>query len=180
MTKKDLILIRVEPKYIDYLRQFDSNVQLNSEHLHKENKPFVGIIFKINFLDYFIPISSNKKVKLIKIYNNYLLNNTKPIDMFFIEEIINNKRRLLSVLNINNMVPIPEIAKIYFNINEDKDTSLLRKEILFCNNHKQDIFKNSLRVYNSVINHTWTSLERRCCNFKLLEEKSILYQKSFK
>ena len=74
------------------------------------------------------------------------------------------------------MIPIVEEAKIEFNIEEDKDFSLLRKEIDYCNKHRQEIIKNSIRVYNAVIRHEWESLEKRCCDFKLLEQKFKQYK----
>ena len=74
------------------------------------------------------------------------------------------------------MIPIVEEAKIEFNIEEDKDFSLLRKEIDYCNKHRQEIIKNSIRVYNAVIRHEWESLEKRCCDFKLLEQKCKQYK----
>lgn len=87
-------------------------------------------------------------------FQNYLKTNQKPIDIFFVEEIsVHNQRKLLSVLNINNMIPIVEEAKIDFNIEKDKDFSLLRKEIDYCNKHRQEIVKNSIRIYNAVIRH---------------------------
>ena len=171
-----LILIRVQPEYITYLRKFDNKVQLNSREEHKDNKPFVGVLFKINNIEYFVPISSNGKEKFNRIYENYVKNGIKPIDMFFIEDDTNNSRKLISILNLNNMIPIPENAKIYFNIEQDKDFSLLVKEIKYCNMHKEEIIKNSKKIYNAVTKHTWGSLEKRCCNFSLLEEKSKLYE----
>lgn len=124
-NQNKLKLIRVNPEYIKYLRKYDKKVQLNSREIHKENKPFVGVLFQINKIEYFVLISSNKKEKLVSMFQNYLKTNQKPIDMFFVEEI--------SVLNINNMIPIVEEAKINFNIEKDKDFSLLRKEIDYCN-----------------------------------------------
>lgn len=174
-----LILIRVDPEYITYLRKFDNKVQVNSKEEHKDNKPFVGVLFEINEIEYFVPISSNGKEKFTRIYENYLKTNVKPIDMFFIEDDSNNSKKLISILNINNMIPIPENAKIYFNIEQDKDFSLLIKEINYCNKHKEEIIKNSKKIYNAVTKHKWEALEKRCCDFKLLEEKSKLYKQKY-
>ena len=171
-----LILIRIDEEYISYLRKYDSKVQINSSVLHKDNKPFVGVLFEINNLKYFVPISSNKKDKLSRMFNKYVETGKKPIDMFFIEETYNNERKLLSVLNLNNMIPVCDSAIINYNISQDKDYFLLRKEIEFCNLHKKKIISDSKRIYNAVTTHSWQSLENRCCNFKLLEEKCIYYQ----
>ena len=96
-----LILIRIDEEYISYLRKYDSKVQINSSALHKDNKPFVGVLFEINHLKYFVPISSNKKDKLSRMFNKYVETGKKPIDMFFIEETYNDERKFLSVLNLN-------------------------------------------------------------------------------
>ena len=109
-------------------------------------------------------------------FNKYVETGKKPIDMFFIEETCNDKRKLLSVLNLNNMIPVCDKAIINYNISQDKDYFLLRKEIEFCNLHKKKIISDSKRIYNAVTTHSWQSLENRCCNFKLLEEKCIYYQ----
>ena len=120
--------------------------------------------------------SSSRKDKLSRMFNKYVETGKKPIDMFFIEETYNNERKLLSVLNLNNMIPVCDSAIINYNISQDKDYFLLRKEIEFCNIHKEKIISDSKRIYNAVTTHSWQSLENRCCNFKLLEEKCIYYQ----
>lgn len=175
MKKDRFILIKVKEDYIEYLRKYDSKVQINSSDAKKDNKPFVGVLFEIDKIEYFVPISSNKKDKLYKMFDTYVETNKKPIDMFFIEEIQNGKRTLLSVLNLNNMIPINEKAKITYNIEDDKDYSLLVKEIAYCNKHREEIKRDSKKIYNAVKKHTWASLEKRCCNFSLLEEKSREY-----
>lgn len=70
-------------------------------------------------------------------FNKYVETGKKPIDMFFIEEIHNDERKLLSVLNLNNMIPVCDSAIINYNISQDKDYFLLRKEIEFCNLYKE-------------------------------------------
>lgn len=171
LENNEFILVRVEEDYIEYLRNFDNKVQINSSKYDKDNKPFLGVLFKINGLEYFSPISSNKKSKLQIMFNTYIETNKKPIDMFFIEDLKKSERTLLSILNINNMIPVPKEAIIYFDITNDKDFSLLRKEIDYCKRNKEHIIKSAIRIYKAVRNHTWDSLEKRCCNYTLLEEK---------
>lgn len=154
MKKDRFILIKVKEDYIEYLRKYDSKVQINSSDAKKDNKPFVGVLFEIDKIEYFVPISSNKKDKLYKMFDTYVETNKKPIDMFFIEEIQNGKRTLLSVLNLNNMIPINEKAKITYNIEDDKDYSLLVKEIAYCNKHREEIKRDSKKIYNAVKKHT--------------------------
>ena len=105
-------------------------------------------------------------------YNKYIKDNQKPIDIFFIQD-KNNK--LLAVLNFNNMIPIIAKAKINFDILKDKDRSLLIKEIEYCNKNRKEIMKTAKRVYNAVTIYNWEKLKIRSCNFKLLEEKCKEY-----
>ena len=51
-------LVRINYKYCDYLRKFDSRVPYNKGT--KELRPFVGVLFKIDSKEYFAPLSSPK------------------------------------------------------------------------------------------------------------------------
>lgn len=72
MIKEKFKFIRVDSKYINYLIKFDKKVQYNDEVLKKLTKPFLGILFKINNQNYYVPLSSaNKNKKLVKMYEDY-------------------------------------------------------------------------------------------------------------
>ena len=53
-----LKIVKVETDYCDYLRKYDRRVAYNMAD--KELRPFIGILFKINKLEYFAPLSSPK------------------------------------------------------------------------------------------------------------------------
>lgn len=58
-------IVKIDYKYCDYLRMFDSKVPYNAGS--KELRPFVGILFMIDDMEYFAPLSSPKpKHKIIK------------------------------------------------------------------------------------------------------------------
>lgn len=57
MNKK-LKLVIVDSKYCDYLRKIDKRVPYNFSK--KENRPFVGVLFNIDEMEYFAPLSSPK------------------------------------------------------------------------------------------------------------------------
>ena len=167
---KNLYLIRVKQEYIKYLKQFDSNVQDNSNQ--KKNKPYLGVLLQRGEQKYFVPLSSPKAKheKFIELD----LQNKLPIDVFLIKEIKSNK--LIGILNINNMIPVIDEVIECFNIKLDKDFSLLQKEYIYCIKNQQSIVKKANTVYDLVTKHKKKSLIRRSCNFKLLEEKSALYK----
>lgn len=54
-------LYSISDKYINYLRKFDKRVYDNKEEIRKATRKYLGIVLKINFLNYYIPMSSPKK-----------------------------------------------------------------------------------------------------------------------
>lgn len=56
--KNSLLLVRLDTKYCDYLRKFDSRVPYN--YNEKELRPFVGVLFEIDDCMYLAPLSSPK------------------------------------------------------------------------------------------------------------------------
>lgn len=49
--KEQLMLVRLDTAYCDYLRKFDDKVPYN--YNEKELRPFVGVLFRIDKLMYF-------------------------------------------------------------------------------------------------------------------------------
>lgn len=166
----------VDNEYVNYLKKFDDKVEnINySERL----KPYVGILIKINEINYYVPISSVKE-------KHYKMNE----DMDFIKIMENN--RILGVLNLNNMIPIDnENVRIlkYKEINEyrkfknDKEKhqyiSFLSFELGLINDKIEKIKSNAEELYNEKINRPNSKLSKRCCDFRLLEEKCKEYKNS--
>lgn len=164
-----------DKEYVNYLRQFDDKVE-NIEY-NTKLKPYIGILITINEFDYYVPISSAKE-KHYKIREG----------MDFIK--IMQDDRIIGVLNLNNMIPISDenvqvlkykdIEK-YRDFSSDKEKTLyisfLSFELDLINDKMEKIKKNAIRLYNEKINNPISNLSKRCCNFKLLEEKGQLYNK---
>lgn len=87
------------------------------------------------------------------------------------------------------MVPIPDnnvkILKYkdideYRKFNSDKEKklyiSLLSFELNLLNAKLDTIKKKAIKLYNETLNHPNSNVSKRCCNFKLLEEKSVIYK----
>ena len=175
MSKNNFKFIKINPDYIKYLLQYDNKVQYNDIKLKKDNKPFLGVLFTINDHDYYVPLSSaNKKKRLIKMHKISKKINKTSLDMVFIED---KNKKLLSVLNLNNMIPVAKNSIIEFNIEDEINYSLLQKEFKFCNKNKKQIIGKAIKLYSIVKNHTNENIEKRCCDFKMLEEKCEEYQK---
>lgn len=174
MLREKFKIIKIKPDYIEYLRKFDSKVQFNKEELNKQNKPFIGVLFSINDKKYYVPISSaDKKQKFKNMYRRYCKIGKMPIDILFITD---NKGKMLSVLNLNNMIPVASNSIINYDITKDKNASLLIKEYKYCIKNKEKIRRKAIKIYNMINLHTNINLEKRCCNFILLEEKCKEYE----
>ena len=164
-----LTLVRLDTKYCDYLRLFDDKVPYNNNE--KELRPFIGVLFKVNEYMYFAPLSSPKP--------KHLKLKTK-LDFLKID---NGK---LGAINFNNMLPVTEknIVKIVLNKecltkSEEKYTKLLSEQLFWLNRNNTKIYNRSKKLYDKYIDGTLDSnILKRCCNFKLLEEKCREYNKN--
>ncbi|MDO4689821.1 MAG: type III toxin-antitoxin system ToxN/AbiQ family toxin [Fusobacterium sp.] len=156
----------INEEYIRYLRMFDSNVTDNSKENKKEKRPYIGILIEVENFKYLAPLSS-KKSKFYSMKNN--------ID--FIK--INNGKE--GAINLNNMLPVNSIFVSEYNPILEKDLDykkLVEKQLSWCNEevNKLKILKHAGKLYRLLqTNRLPKNIEKRCCNFKLLEEKSLEY-----
>jgi len=60
--KQRLILVKINSDYCDFLRTFDKRVPYNYDK--KLNRPFVGVLFRVDNYHYFAPLSSPKRKHL--------------------------------------------------------------------------------------------------------------------
>ena len=108
MSKRKLEFVKIDSNYINYLREFDLKVSYNQKELKKDSRPFIGVLFEINRKKYYAPLSSannNKKEKIDLMYERFKNIGISPLDIFFIT---NRKGKLLSYINLNNMIPVEE------------------------------------------------------------------------
>lgn len=85
----------VDKKYINYLTQFDSHV--GYVEYGERSKLHVGTLLTIGNFHYYVPISSAKP-KHQKMSNS--------LDFHKLQD--ESTRYLYAVLNINNMIPVPD------------------------------------------------------------------------
>lgn len=161
-------------EYVSYLKNFDDKVE-NIDY-NKKLKPYIGILITINSFNYYVPISSAKE-------KHYRIKES----MDFIKLMKDDK--IIGVLNLNNMIPISDDnvqALKYKNIAEYRDFSndkekrlyiaFLSFELDLINDKFEKIKKNAIKLYNEKIKHPDSDISKRCCNFKLLEEKCLMYE----
>lgn len=152
----------VDAKYAEYLRTIEKRVpEVKNE---KENRPFIGVAFKIGKYAYYAPLSSPKeKHKRMK----------NSIDFLKI------KSGELGAINLNNMIPVPEMClkKVDISVKKEdiKETIqykiLMQNQLYWCNNHRETIIKKAEKLYNQYTDYTLKDeIKERCCNFAICEK----------
>lgn len=159
---KSFNIVQVDYKYCDFLRKFDERVPYN--YGKKELRPFIGILFEVGEVEYFAPLSSPKK---------------KHLTMEDGVDFIKIDKGKLGAINFNNMLPLIKSSYEIIKIEEMEDINyrkLLTKQIRWLNRYYDSICHKAKRLYNSYkYDQLSFNVKRRCCNFLLLEEKSIKY-----
>lgn len=156
-----IYICSITNQYVEYLRNFDDVVRENKE----ERRRYIGVVFEINNQKYYAPLSSPKK-KYEKI-------SEKAPDIFKID------KGYLGVINLNNMIPVPdsEIIRIDIeSISDEKYKNLLRDHAKFINSNHEKIRKKAKVLYSIVKNNANSNLKKRCCNYELLEVKCREYE----
>ena len=165
----------VDKKYINYLTQFDSRV--GYVEYGERLKLHVGILLTIGDFHYYVPISSAKP-KHQKMSNS--------LDFHKLQD--ESTGYLYAVLNINNMIPVPDncLTQLKYNQVEVSVLSAMKRKestiFTFSKKKKalidnvQDSLQNkAMKLYQKCIAKPDSSLAARCCNFKMLEEKCSSY-----
>ena len=166
----NLLIVKVNSDYSDYLRKFDNRVSYNKDK--KELRPFVGVLFRIEEIEYFAPLTSPKPKHLS-------MRNT--IDFYRVH---NGE---WGAINFNNMIPVTNKNYEIIDLNQKGKTKedlqyheLLNNQYVWLNEHKKEIMNRATKLYQKYINHKLPfNIRSRCCNYKLLEDKCLEYNKVF-
>lgn len=163
----------VDKDYVNYLSQFDEKVGFveygNRLKLH------VGVVFEIENFKYYVPISSAKQK------HQHMSN---KLDFHKLQN--QTTGEIYAVINLNNMIPVPDECLIrlrYDNIenfrsfaSENEKYSyiyLLQIEMSIISTIEETLKRKAKRLYEICANGTDERLANRCCNFKVLEQKSL-------
>ena len=152
---KRLKIYEVRSEYIQYLSNYQKHLFLHTNE--KNKRKYIGIVFQINGMNYFAPLSSYK-TKHVKM--------RESVDFIKIKD--------YAVINLNNMIPIPHSQLVEIDINKEKDMSyryLLQAESREINRQKNRIRQNAEIVYShKKFNGNMTALAKRTNDFNLLEK----------
>ena len=100
----NLSIVTIDKEYCNYLRTFDKRVSYN--YGTKENRPYVGVLFMVNGLEYFAPLSSPKP-KHLKMKNG--------LDFLKLDD------GKLGAINFNNMIPVTGSNYTFVDFNSKRN-----------------------------------------------------------
>ena len=132
-------------------------------------RPFVGVLFKIEEMEYFAPLSSPKE--------KHLKMDKKAIDIWKIDN------GNLGIVNFNNMVPcsLNVLSEVLPTISDKKYRKLLENQIECINRDRDNMLNKIIRFHNKYNTNTLKeNVKNRCCDFRLLESKCKDYLVSSK
>ena len=165
---KRLKLFYVKEQYICYLRKFEHKISENQN----SRRPYCGAVIFNQKILYFIPFSSPKE-KYKKMGNS--------LD---IEKIWNGD---CGILNLNNMIPVPEQEIQEVNISQIEDEKyrrLLKRQADYIRAYSEKIQNKAEKLYDLVVkgqprNSHEKNILARCCDFMKLEKEMQHYKKRF-
>lgn len=157
-------IYEINNDYIDYLVPLAKHLFHNKKKSQKNDRKYIGIVLKINGLNYFAPLSS-----------------FKPKHIQMKESVDFLKVKNYAVINLNNMFPVPLGECSYVDISKIKDKNykaLLLAEYRYIKSIQNKIRKNASTVYyHKIKNGDSTPLSKRCNDFTSLENACMLYKK---
>ncbi|MFR1725178.1 type III toxin-antitoxin system ToxN/AbiQ family toxin [Emergencia timonensis] len=156
----------LDERYYYYLVQFDNRIMAIDDA--KTHRPFVGVLLSINDVDYYAPLTSPKQKHQ---------NMKNQVDFLKING------GAYGAINLNNMIPVVRSAvrPLRFDmlpcstVTERQYKDLLLNQYRWCQKNGESIMKRAARLYELMEKRPPESLQKRCCDFKLLEEKCKLY-----
>ena len=153
----------IDEKHIDFLSHYSEHLFQNAKIQQNYSRKYIGILFEINGMKYFAPLSSFKpKHKRL----------CETIDFIKIGD--------MAVLNLNNMFPVPGGVYSIKNPNTEQNCQykiLLNNEIRIIKQKSEQILSNAKAVYeHKMTNDGKSKLSPRCNDFKLLEIKCREYK----
>lgn len=168
--------INVNEQYLDYLRNTEKRIP-RTDYGENRYKPFFGILFETNELYYITQVSHaqprHERLKQQKDF--YKIYDPK------------NPVRLIAVINLNYMFPIPksEVSPFYKNqihtyrtFPSEKEKSkyidLLDIELAAINS--MDMGTKAKALYRLKCNNPGHAVSKRCIDFKDMERLALQYE----
>ncbi len=157
---RGLKIYEIDSYYVDYLAAMQDHLFISKQNTLK--RKYIGIVLEINDFKYFAPLSSFKPK------HNKM---EEGIDFIKIKD--------YAVININNMIPVPEGVYHLVDVNGTKDSHyryLLQAEAREINRQRNRILKNAIVLYRHKMRFgNATALAKRTNDFLRLEKMCQKY-----
>ena len=168
MKQNQLSFYTVDMKLIRNMHnQGDDRVFSVSPQVGKSSRPFVGLIIILGKRQYCVPLSSPKeKHKTMK----------NGLDF---HRILDSDRKLIGVLDFNNMIPVRDdvVQKIQIRISKSDSPAtkhykdMMSDQLTFCRQNHEVIINKANKLYRMVQQKKAGAIvKRRCLNWTKLEE----------
>lgn len=169
-------LYSISDDYIEYLRKVFPRIYSNKIANRKHTRKYLGVVFKLNDFNYYIPLSSPKDA------HDYITLNGKKVirkdSIIVIRMVV--KGTLKGTLQIGTMIPVPDKALIQYNLEDEQDISykeLVQDEIIFIRKNANRIIKTAKLLYSKKTKGTHKNpVIDKVLDFKSIEEYSIKWQ----
>lgn len=171
--ERDVKWLVLNDNYLDFLRELEPRIP-NTSYGTNKYKPFFGSLFETDNFKYVTQVSSAK---------DRHLGMTENIDFYKIYD-PRNTTRLISVVNLNFMFPVPKFEVTIIDnykiidtlktfsdeIARSKYIRLLKTELSEIN--KKDLKTSALDIYETKAMKPNSNLSKRCFDFKELENRA--------
>lgn len=150
----------VREDYIAFLRQYDAKVADNKN----EKRPYIGIVFEIDAIQYYAPLTSPKP-------KHSAMKNDKDFRKI--------RQGRYGAINFNNMIPVPESALLFFDFSNEPDARyrrLLQNQYNAIREDWQAIVRTADALHallfsdDSALTPHERNIKARCCDLALLEQ----------
>ena len=161
----------IDEGYLDFLRKTENKIMLSKSNYKSDKKFAVGIVLKIGKINYYAPLSSIKYYQLAD--DGLSLNKQYKQRCFPVIVRKKKKDTIVSSLRLDFMFPVPEylLKELNFDeIEDEKYRTFIRLEYQYIVGKEEEILKKAIDLYEKAIVPTHF-LHKKCCNFKLLENK---------
>jgi len=169
----------VNTDYIEFLRSVDSRVLENEKNFGNLRK-YVGVLFKINNYDYFVPLSSPKPSDYVYM-DGFKTIRHSVVPIYRIIETSEDKINFLGKLKFSSMIPAPPSQLTLLDITsltEDYKTLIfnqirhIRKKLTVLQNRHAKVIYNQKKANYANINYLNDTVD-----FKKLEQAMELFIK---
>ncbi len=164
-------LVYIDETYTDFLRMVDNRVPFNVNNTYQ--RPFTGVLFKIQHMEYFAPLTTSSKGKK-------LMENPKPENITFLP--IENCK--FGGINFNNMLPVVKgvytLIDLTIKPNDDFKTKVEKTKFIniarFLRKNYNKIVMKAKKIYNlQKSGQLYENYMQVTCDFEKLEKQSLLW-----